>query len=74
MTASAPELKRKLGAALTGSVLGLGCATASAPPVFSPVEPLPTIGNYVPDDTDRLSHALALGILGSERSRVDDCI
>jgi len=53
--------------------LGLGCA-ASAPPVFSPVEPLPTIGNYVPDDTDGLSHSLALGILGSDRSRVDDCI
>ena len=66
--------KSKLAAALTGSALGLGCTTASAPPVLSPMEPLPTIGNYVPDDADGLAHSLAVGVLRTDRRKVDDCI
>jgi len=38
------------------------------------MEPLPTIGSYVPDDTDRLTHSLAVAVLRSDRQRADDCI
>jgi hypothetical protein len=38
------------------------------------MEPLPMIGSYVPDDTDRLTHSLAVAVLRSDRRRVDDCI
>jgi hypothetical protein len=38
------------------------------------MEPLPMIGSYVPDDTDRLTHSLAVAVLRSDRRQVDDCI
>jgi hypothetical protein len=38
------------------------------------MEPLPMIGNYVPDDTDGLAHSLAEAVLSSNRREVDDCI
>jgi tetratricopeptide (TPR) repeat protein len=38
------------------------------------MEPLPTIGSYVPDETDRLTHSLAVAVLRSDRQRADDCI
>jgi hypothetical protein len=38
------------------------------------LEPLPIIGNYVPDDTDKLVHTQAVAVLLSDRQRADDCI
>ena len=51
--------RAKLGetALALASTLALGCAGASAPPVLSPMEPLPSIGNYVPDENDALAAA-----------------
>ncbi len=51
----------------------IACAT-SAPPVLSPMEPLPSIGSYVPDDTDKLAHSQAVAVLLSDRPKADDCI
>jgi len=56
------------------AALALGCATAGAPPVLSPMEPLPMVGNYVPDDNDRLAHSLAIAVLSNDRQAADDCI
>ena len=52
----------------------LGCAATGAPPMLSPMEPLPIIGSYVPDDADRLTRSVAVAILQSDRRQVDDCI
>jgi hypothetical protein len=38
------------------------------------MEPLPIIGNYVPDDTDKLAHSQAVAVLRSDRPKADDCI
>ncbi len=32
------------------------------------MEPLPLVGNYVPDDTDGLAHSLAVAVLSSDRA------
>ena len=66
------EAWRALAAVL--AALAVGCASGGAPPVFSPMEPLPTIGNYVPDETDDLAHSLAVGVLRSDRRELDGCI
>jgi tetratricopeptide (TPR) repeat protein len=42
--------------------------------MLSPFEPLPSIGSYVPDDADRLTHSLAVAVLGSDQRRAEDCI
>jgi hypothetical protein len=38
------------------------------------MEPLPLLGNYVPDATDGLAHSLAIAVLSSDQGKVDDCI
>jgi hypothetical protein len=38
------------------------------------MEPLPRVGNYVPDQTDGLAHSLAVAVLSSDRRKADDCI
>jgi hypothetical protein len=65
-----------LTAALIAPVLtlALGCAGSGTPPVLSPMEPLPTIGHYVPDENDALAHSLAEAVLRSDRPTIDDCI
>ena len=75
MTASAPDIEfGKLGLVAALATLALACATAGAPPVFSPMEPLPLVGNYVPDDTDGLAHSLAVAVWTSDGLKADDCI
>jgi hypothetical protein len=38
------------------------------------MEPLPRVGNYVPDATDGLAHSLAVAVLSSDRPKLDACI
>ena len=64
----------KAGLTAALAALALGCAASGAPPVLSPMAPLPMVGNYVPDDTDQLAHSLAIAALSSDRQKVDDCI
>jgi len=62
----------KAGLTAALAALALGCAASGAPPVLSPMAPLPMVGNYVPDDTDQLAHSLAIAALSSDRQKVDD--
>jgi len=48
---------------------GLACASPGAPPSESALEPLPSVGAYVPDEPDRLARDLAAEALAGHQER-----
>lgn len=71
MTASPRRRVHETGAGWPGALLLLclatgACATPSAPPVASPIEPLPSIGARVPDEADRAARDVAVAVLSNE--------
>ncbi len=62
MIASRPEPVLTLVALLLAA-----CATPSAPPLGSPLEPLPSVGAQVPDEPDRVARDLARLALAGEQ-------
>jgi len=48
---------------------GLACASPGAPPSDSPLEPLPSVGAYAPDEPDRLARDLATEALAGRQER-----
>lgn len=60
MIASARSLRAWLPVAALLTVVG--CNTVTPQPSYPPIEPLPTLGNYVPDEIDALAHSIAAAI------------
>ncbi len=72
MTASAPSRWARRCGAGAGALAWLlaACAGPSAPPLGSPVQPLPRLAATVPDEADRAVRDLATGILVDDRQGV----